>query len=132
MCDGTFSGVEGYYEVMHKLVGHLSYLMNILKCTYYYIFGGCSWSQRNHGVSFAHISRLMPINTHFFRNSFRSRSLCLINKGSSSWTMSHFTNLMKYNKLLKMFDTFISVAMIQSISQYCRMGIWTRQRSWLA
>ena len=38
--------------------------------------------------------------------SLRPRSLlALIDKGSSSWTMSHFTNLLKYNKLLKMLDT---------------------------
>jgi hypothetical protein len=64
------------------------------------------------GVSFAHISHLMPTIHTFLRKSFISRSLSLTNKGSFSWTMSHFTNLMKYNKFLKMLDTFAYVATI--------------------
>ena len=35
--------------------------------------------------------------------------LALIDKDSSKWTMSHFIDLVKYNKLLKMLDTSTSI-----------------------
>lgn len=43
-----------------------------------------------------------------FYDSFISRSFTsLIDKGVSSWTMSHFVDLVKHDKLLKMLDTSI-------------------------
>ena len=56
------------------------------------------------------MSHLVPTLHTSSQNSFRPRScLALIDKGLSSWTMSHCIDLMTYNKLLKMLDTSTSI-----------------------
>jgi hypothetical protein len=74
-----------------------------------------------HGVM-AHDVTLGAYNVDKFFNSFKARSFIIfINKGSFSWTMSHFTNFMTYNKVWKRWVTFIFICHHIVIPKCCRV-----------
>ena len=61
-------------------------------------------------------------------NSFRARSfLALLDKGSSSWMMSHFTTLMNITNFWRCWTYLFLSGIVYSISKFCRINTWTHQ-----
>ena len=75
------------------------------------------------------MSHLVPtIQTSYWNSYEPSSFLALIEKGSSSWKMSHFIDLMKYNKLLKTWDTSTSVCHHLNVGEWVSWHIKSHVR----